>query len=49
VGAAALADETRDITRDRFAGALARRALEVAGEVAAGRLSAAEVTRKPGG
>jgi hypothetical protein len=46
--AAALADETRDITRDRFAGALARRALEVAGEVAAGRLSAAEATRAPG-
>jgi hypothetical protein len=30
-----------------FARALARRALEIAGEVATGRLAAADVTRKP--
>jgi hypothetical protein len=45
--AAALADETRDVTRQPFAMGLARRALEIAGEVAAGRLSAADVSRKP--
>lgn len=48
-GARALADETREARADPFARALARRALEVAGEVALGRLSAAEVSRKPGG
>jgi hypothetical protein len=46
--AAALADESRPITRDPFARALARRAVEVAGEVALGKISAAEVSRKPG-
>jgi hypothetical protein len=45
----ALADDTRQTTRDPFLRALAQRALEVAGEVALGRLSAAEVSRKPGG
>jgi hypothetical protein len=45
--AVALADETRDVTRQPFATGLARRALEIAGEVAAGRLSAADVSRKP--
>ena len=45
--AVGLADETRDVTRSPFATGLARRALEIAGEVAAGRLSAADVSRKP--
>ena len=45
--AAALADETRDIGRQAFATGLARRALDIAGEVAAGRLRAADVSRKP--
>jgi hypothetical protein len=45
--AAALADETRDVTRQPFATGLARRALDIAGEVAAGRLRAADVSRKP--
>src|SRR5262249_61139906 len=45
--AAALADEGRDVTRQPFATGLARRALEIAGEVAAGRLHAADVSRKP--
>jgi hypothetical protein len=35
------------VGRNPFARALARRALELAGEVSAGRLSAAEVSRKP--
>ena len=47
--ARALADETREARADPFARALARRALDVAAEVALGRLSAAEVSRKPGG
>jgi len=38
-----------DLTVQPFARALARRALDVAGEVATGRLSAADVTRKPSG
>ena len=46
--ARALADDTRETRVDPFARALARRALEIAGEVALGRLSAAEVSRKPG-
>jgi hypothetical protein len=46
--AAALADETRDVRHQAFARALARRGLDVAAEVALGRLSAAEVSRKPG-
>jgi len=45
--AAALADDTRDVHRHPFARQLAARALEVAGEVALGRLSAADVTRRP--
>ena len=45
--AAALADESRDVARQPFATGLARRALEIAGEVAAGRLRAADVSRKP--
>jgi hypothetical protein len=45
--AAALADETTDVTRQPFATGLARRALDIAGEVAAGRLKAADVSRKP--
>ena len=47
VAAAALADETRNVTQQPFATGLARRALEIAGEVAAGRLRAADVSRKP--
>jgi hypothetical protein len=47
--ARALADERREVRADPFARALARRALDVAAEVALGRLSAAEVSRKPGG
>jgi hypothetical protein len=47
--ARALADDTREVRVDPFARALARRALDVAAEVALGRLSAAEVSRKPGG
>jgi len=45
--AAALADEGVEITRQPFSTGLARRALEIAGEVAAGRLNAADVSRKP--
>jgi hypothetical protein len=45
--AAGLADEARDVTAQPFATGLARRALEIAGEVAAGRLRAADVSRKP--
>jgi hypothetical protein len=45
--AAALVDDTRPIVSQPFAVALARRALEIAGEVAAGRLSAADVSRTP--
>ncbi len=45
--AAALADETREVAHQPFATGLARRALEIAGEVAAGRLRAADVSRKP--
>jgi hypothetical protein len=45
--AAALADTDADARRHPFARALARRALELAGEVASGRLSAADVSRKP--
>jgi hypothetical protein len=45
--AAALADPARDAARQPFATGLARRALEIAAEVAAGRLSAADVSRKP--
>lgn len=45
--ATALADPTRDVAHHPFARALARRALEVAAEVAVGRVSAADVSRKP--
>jgi hypothetical protein len=45
--AAGLLDENRDIAFHPFARGLASRALEVAGEVSAGRLSAAEVSRRP--
>jgi hypothetical protein len=47
--AAALADEATAITHQPFARALARRAIEIAGEVALGRIPAADVSRKPGG
>lgn len=43
----ALADLERPVARQAFAQHLARRALEVAAEVAAGRVSAADVSRKP--
>jgi hypothetical protein len=46
--AAALGDRSRPAGQQPFARALARRALEIAGEVALGRVSAAEVSRKPG-
>ncbi|HSE94013.1 MAG TPA: hypothetical protein VLF19_11960, partial [Methylomirabilota bacterium] len=45
--AAALLDDDREAWRIPFARALASRALDVAGEVSAGRLRAAEVSRKP--
>jgi hypothetical protein len=45
--AGALVDAEARITAQPFARALAVRALEVAGEVATGRLSASDVTRKP--
>jgi hypothetical protein len=46
--AAALADESRAVTHQPFARALARRGLDFASEVALGRIPAAEVSRKPG-
>ncbi|MBI1735215.1 MAG: hypothetical protein HYR51_08580 [Candidatus Rokubacteria bacterium] len=46
--AGALGDLTRPVANQPFARALARRALEIAGEVALGRVSAADVSRKPG-
>lgn len=46
--AAALADDGREARHHPLARALARRGLEVAGEVALGRVSAADVSRKPG-
>jgi hypothetical protein len=45
--AAELRDDARPIASQAFATALARRALDIAGEVAAGRLKAADVSRKP--
>jgi hypothetical protein len=42
-----LLDETRDVAHHPFARGLASRALEVAGEVSAGRLKAADVSRRP--
>ena len=46
--AAALADEAREVLRQPFARALAQRGIDVAAEVALGRLSASDVSRKPG-
>jgi hypothetical protein len=45
--AAALRDESRDVRGQPFAAGLARRGMELAGEVAAGRLRAADVSRRP--
>jgi len=45
--ATALRDASRDVRGQPFAVALARRGIELAGEVAAGRLSAADVSRRP--
>ena len=47
--AAALADDGREARHQPFARALAQRGLDVAAEVALGRVSAAEVSRKPAG
>jgi hypothetical protein len=47
VTAAALRDPGRDVRQQPFPAALARRGIELAGEVAAGRLSAADVSRRP--
>lgn len=46
--AAALLDVTREIRHQPFPRALAQRGLDVAAEVALGRVSAADVSRKPG-
>jgi hypothetical protein len=46
--AAALADETREARAQPFARGLAQRGIDVAAEVALGRLSASDVSRKPG-
>jgi hypothetical protein len=46
--AAALADPTREVRHQPFARSLAQRGIEVAAEVALGRVSAADVSRKPG-
>ena len=48
VAAAALADDGREVRHHPLARALARRGLEVAADVALGRVSASEVSRKPG-
>jgi hypothetical protein len=45
--AAAFADDAHDPRRHPFAVALVRRGLDIAGEVALGRLTLAEVSRKP--
>ena len=45
--AAALRDLARDVRGQPFPAGLARRGMELAGEVAAGRLSAADVSRRP--
>jgi hypothetical protein len=47
--AVALSDDSREARHQPFARALAQRGLEVAAEVALGRVSAAEVSRKPAG
>jgi hypothetical protein len=44
---AAFADLERDVTQHPLARAMTRRALELAGEVALGRVNAADVSRKP--
>jgi hypothetical protein len=46
--AGALADAEREVRRQPFARALAQRGIDVAAEVALGRILAAEVSRKPG-
>jgi hypothetical protein len=46
--AAAFSDLARDARHHPMARAMARRALELAGEVALGRISAGEVSRRPG-
>jgi hypothetical protein len=46
--AAGLADEAQEARRQPFARALAHRGIDVAAEVALGRLSASDVSRKPG-
>lgn len=45
--ASALRDNGVDVRRQPFPAALVRRGIELAGEVAAGRLSAADVSRRP--
>ena len=45
--ATALRDLSHDVRQQSFPAALARRGMELAGEVAAGRLSAADVSRRP--
>jgi hypothetical protein len=47
--ATAFRDEAREVRRHPFAVALARRGLDVAGEVALGRAKLADVSRKPSG
>jgi hypothetical protein len=47
VSAAALRDPEREVRRQPFPAALTRRGIELAGEVAAGRLRAADVSRRP--
>jgi len=46
--AAGFKDADRDLRHHPFARALAHRALEVASEIALGRVSASDVSRKPG-
>lgn len=46
--AAGLADPARDLRHHPFAQGLVQRALEIAAEIALGRVSAADVSRKPG-
>jgi hypothetical protein len=46
--AAALADQAQEARRQPFARALAQRGIDVAAEVALGRVSASDVSRKPG-
>jgi len=46
--AAALADEAREVRHQPFARTLVQRGIEIAAEVALGRVSASDVSRKPG-